>query len=399
VSRSYDVILAGLGAMGSATAFHLAGRGLRVLALDRHRPPHPLGSTHGGTRIIRETSFEHPRYVPLVRRAYECWRRIEAATGRSLLHITGGLFVGAAGGPFVAKSKESADIHGVPYELLSPAEIRRRFPAFQPADETVGFYEPGAGILGPEACVQACLDYAAARGVELRFDEPIEDWKADGDGVAVVTPRGRYTAAKLLLATGAWMLAPLAELGIRVAVERVVMHWFAPGGGGDPASFDRERCPLALWEFGPPPQAAFASFPIAAGEIKTAIHHGGEPTTAATVRRDVEAAEVEGMRRLLARFLPGARGPHRRSAVCLYTNTADGDFLIDVHPEHRQVLLASPCSGFGFKFASAIGELLAELLMEGKTGWDLKPFGIDRLTSPVRGTPPTAGPRGPSRPG
>ena len=386
---TYDVILAGLGAMGSATAFHLADRkGLRVLALDRHRPPHTLGSTHGGTRIIRETSFEHPRYVPLVRRAYACWRRMEAATGRPLLRVTGGVFIGAPDGPFVAKSRESADIHGVPYEILPPAEIRRRFPAFRPAAGTVGFFEPGAGMLGPEACVQACLDHARAGGVELRFDEPIERWEPSGEGVTVTTPRGHYSAAKLLLATGPWMLDTLTRVGVPVTAERIVMHWFAPTG--DHVPFDAARCPLALWEFGP--NAAFASFPIEGGEIKTTIHHGGEPTTPDTVRRDVRPDEIASMRTMLERFLPGANGTHRRSAVCLYTNVAGGDFLIDAHPEHRQVLLASPCSGFGFKFASAIGELLAELLVDGKTAWDLRPFGIERLTSPARDTDRNAGP-------
>ena len=392
---TYDVIVAGLGAMGSATAFHLAGRkGLRVLAFDRYHPPHTLGSTHGGSRIIRETSFEHPRYVPLVRRAYAGWRRIEAATGQPLLHITGGLFVGAPagewGGPFVAKSKDSADIHGVPYEILAPAEIRRRFPAFRPEEGTVGFFEPGAGILKPEACVQACLDYARAGGVELKFDEPLERWDASGGGVTVTTARGHYGAARLLLATGPWMLDTLASVGVPVTVERIVMHWFAPPPRGDAGAFDAARCPVALWEFGR--QAAFASFPIEGGEIKTTIHHGGEPTTPDTVRRDVAPDEIAAMRGLLARFLPGANGAHRRSAVCLYTNVAGGDFLIDAHPEHRQVLLASPCSGFGFKFASAIGELLAELLVDGKTNWDLRPFGIERLTSPARGTDRSAGP-------
>ena len=374
---TYDVILAGLGAMGSATAFHLAGRkGLRVLALDRYRPPHILGSTHGGSRIIRETSFEHPRYVPLVRRAYECWRRMEAATGRPLLTITGAVFIGARDGVFVARSKESADTHGVRYEILSPAEIRRRFPAFRPDAGAVGFFEPGAGILGPEACVQACLDYARAGGVEVRFDEPVVRWQANGKGVTVTTPRGRYSAGKLLLAAGPWMLDTLTRVGVPVTAERIVMHWFAPSG--DAAAFDAARCPLALWEFGP--NAAFASFPIEAGEIKTTIHHGGEPTAPDTVRRGVGADEIAAMRKMLKRFLPGANGAHRRSAVCLYTNVRGGDFLIDSHPEHRQVLLASPCSGFGFKFASAIGELLAQLLVDGKTEWDLKPFGIERLT-------------------
>jgi sarcosine oxidase len=386
---TYDVILAGLGAMGSATAFHLAGRkGLRVLALDRHRPPHTLGSTHGGTRIIRETSFEHPRYVPLVRRAYTCWRKIEAATGRPLLQITGGVFIGASDGTFVAKSKESADVHGVPYEILSPAEIRRRFSAFHPDDGSVGFFEPGAGILGPESCVQACLDYARAGGIELKFDEPVVRWEASGKGVTVTTPHGRYSGGKLLLAAGPWMLDTLTRVGVPVTAERIVMHWFAPSG--DAAAFDAARCPFALWEFGP--NAAFASFPIEAGEIKTTIHHGGEPTTPDTVRRDVGADEIAAMRKMLKRFLPGANGAHRRSAVCLYTNVQGGDFLIDTHPEHPQVLLASPCSGFGFKFASAIGELLAELLADGTTTWDLRPFGIDRLISPARGTGRSAGP-------
>jgi len=385
---TYDVIVAGLGAMGSATAFHLAGRkGIRVLGLDRHHPPHTLGSTHGSTRIIRETSFEHPRYVPLVRRAYECWRRMETATGRSLLTITGGVFIGAPDGPFVAKSKESADIHGVPYEILSPADIRKRFPAFRPEEDSVGFFEPGAGILGPETCVQACLDYARAGGVELKFDEPVVRWEASGDGVTVTTARGRYSAAKLLLATGPWMLDTLGNVGVAVTAERITMHWFAPPG--DRAPFDGARCPLALWEFGA--NTAFASFPIEAGEIKTTVHHGGESTTPDTVRRDVAPDEIAAMQGLLARFLPGANGTHRRSAVCLYTNVAGGDFLIDAHPEHRQVLLASPCSGFGFKFASAIGELLAELLVDETTAWDLRPFGIERLISRARGTDRSVG--------
>ena len=385
---TYDVIVAGLGAMGSATAFHLAGRkGLRVLALDRHHPPHTLGSTHGGTRIIRETSFEHPRYVPLVRRAYECWRQIEAATGRPLLKITGGVFIGARDGTFVAKSKESADVHAVPYEILSPADIRRRFPAFRPDDGTVGFFEPGAGILGPETCVQACLDYARAKGVDLKFDEPVVRWEASGKGVTVTTPRGRYSGGKLLLAAGPWMLDTLTRIGVPVTAERIVMHWFAPAG--DTAPFDAARCPLALWEFGP--NAAFASFPIEGGEIKTTIHHGGEPTTADTMRRDVGADEIAAMRRMLKRFLPGSSGAHRRSAVCLYTNVGGGDFLIDAHPAHGQVLLASPCSGFGFKFASAIGELLADLLVDGKTKWDLRPFGIGRLISRAPSTGRSAG--------
>ena len=322
--------------------------------------------------------------MPLVRRAYECWREMESATGQSLLRITGGVFIGARDGTFVAKSKESADTHAVPYEILSPAEIRRRFPAFRPAEDMVGFYEARAGVLGPETCVQACLDHARAGGVEIKFDEPVVRWGGapSGEGVTVTTPRGRYEAGRLLLAAGPWMLDTLTQVGVPVTAERIVMHWFVPSG--NPGTFDAARCPIALWEFGP--NAAFASFPVEAGGIKTTIHHGGEPTTPDRVRRDVGADEIAAMRKMLQRFLPGANGAHRRSAVCLYTNVGGGDFLIDTHPEYRQVLLASPCSGFGFKFASAIGELLAEVLVDGKTKWDLRPFGIARVTSPARGT-------------
>lgn len=375
---AYDVIVAGLGAVGSATAFFLAERGARVLGLDRYHPPHAYGSTHGGSRIIRETAFEHPRYVPIVRRAYECWRLIEQATGRSLLRETGGLFIGDPNGQVVRGSRESAQVHGVPFEQWNRAELAQRYPVYTPRPGAVGFFDPRAGILDPEACVAACLDRAAARGATLRFDEPLERWQTNSDGVTVVTAQGRYSAAQCVVATGPWMQEPLADAGVRTVVERVLMHWFAPA---DPAPFAPGRFPVTLIEYAT--DEVFAAFPVDRdGLVKVTVHHGGDVATAASVRREVAPAEVETMRSLLARRIPSANGRWVRSAPCLYTNTPDGQFIISRHPASDCVWLASPCSGFGFKFASAVGEMLAELALDGRTRQDVTPFALDRFRNP-----------------
>ena len=367
----YDIILAGLGAMGSATAFHLAGRGLRVLGLDRYHPPHGFGSTHGGSRVIRETAFEHPRYVPLARRVYERWRRIEALTGESLLHITGTLFVGAPDSPVIAGTLASAREHGVAHEQIPVGQLPIRYPVLQSLDGAVGVLEPGGGWLDPERCVDACLRHARKNGVELQFDEPIERWEPDGDGVAVTTTRGRYQTGRLLLSAGPWMPELLGSVGATLVVERQVQHWFAPAR--EAAAF--ARMPIFVWQT---LEAVFYALPPAGDTIKVAVHHDGERTAPGTVRRTVSGEEIEATRVLLQRYVPALAGEHRRASVCLYTNSVDGDFVIDWHPSHRTVLVASPCSGFGFKFASAIGEILADLLTGGTSWYDLAPFRIGR---------------------
>lgn len=373
-ARSADVIVAGLGAMGSATAFHLARRGARVLGLDRYTPPHSLGSTHGGTRVIRETAFEHPRYVALARRAYDCWREIEKATGAALLRITGVLFLGPAGGRLVSASRASGRSHGVECEDLTADEVRRRFPQFRSDAGMVGLLEPHAGVLAAERSIEACLEYARARGAELRLEEPLERWEASGDGVAVTTPKGRYTAGRLVIATGPWMQAVLEEVGVPVWVERVLMHWFAPAAR--PETLEAPPCPVSLWEC--PSDVLFAAFPLADGAVKIAVHHHGARTSPEAVNRTVSAEEIAAASALIRRYIPDAAGAHARSAVCLYTNTPDGDFVLDFHPKHPEVVLASPCSGIGFKFSSVIGEILADLATEGRSRLDLSPFRIGR---------------------
>lgn len=370
----YDIILAGLGAAGSSTAVHLSGRGFRVLGLDRFHPPHTMGSSHGGSRVIRETAFEHPRYVPLARRAYENWRRLETDTGTSLLHRTGVLYVGARDSGIVAGTLASAGQHDINHEILDATALARRYPGLADLGSAIGVLEPGAGWLDPEGAVAAALRHAASRGAELRFDEPVTQWRVAGDAVRVTTTRGTYEASRLLLAAGAWMPSLAGVAGRGLWVERQVQHWF------EPLSQEGATLPVFIRQT---EDAVFYALPPAAradGAIKVAVHHDGAPTTPETVQREVGSDEITTTRRLLERYAPPLAGPHRASAVCLYTNAADGQFVIDRHPAHRSVVVASPCSGFGFKFASAVGEILAGLLLdEEPRDVDLAPFRIGRL--------------------
>jgi len=353
--------------MGASTAFHLAGRGLRVLGLDRFHPPHTLGSTHGGSRVIRETAFEHPRYVPLARQAFERWRHLETATGALLLHRTGVLFLGAADGALVSGTLTSARDHAVPHEWIPADDLARRYPLFRNLGDAVAVLEPGGGWLDPERCVAAALTYASARGVDLHWDEPLLSWTPDGDGVSVKTSHGRYRGHRLLLAVGPWMPGLLGPLGASLSVERQVQHWFAPvPGAAIPVAM-----PVFIWET---PEAVFYALPPAGGETKVAVHHGGELTTPESVRRTVDADEIAATHTLLQRYAPALAGSHRRSAVCLYTNSADGQFVIDRHPEHEAVVIVSACSGFGFKFASALGAIAAAILIDTSPPIDLAPF-------------------------
>jgi sarcosine oxidase len=368
VAASYDIIIAGLGAMGSAAAFHLARRGTRVLGLDRFAPPHCLGSSHGQTRIIREAYFEHPTYVPIVQRAYHLWEELAKAAGAELFRQTGGLMIGAPDSTLVRGAKLSADTHGLAYEMLSAAELRRRFPALRPADDMLAVLEPRAGVLFPNRCIAAHLELARRHGAELRFDEPVERWEPDGQGVRVATSHGEFTAAQLIVSVGAWVNTLLPGLPMRV--ERQVQLWFEPEQSSAP--FAPERCPIHMWQFDG--RRFFYGIPDFGEGLKVAFHHDGESTTPDAVRREVAPGEVEAMRTVLRRFVPGADGPPCAATVCLYTNTPDEHFWIDRHRDCPQVLVASPCSGHGFKFSAAIGEILADLAQGQPPKFDLSLF-------------------------
>jgi sarcosine oxidase len=380
MTKRYDVIVAGLGGMGSASAYHLAARGRRLLGLEQFAPRHTLGSSHGDSRIIREMYFEHPLYVPLVQRAYELWQALQRDAGEPLLHVNGGLMLGPREGMLVTGTLHSAAEHGLPHELLDPREVHARFPAFSIADDNVAVLDPRAGFLRPEACTDAHLALAARHGAELRFEEPLTEWEPDGDGVRVRTANGTYTAERLLLTAGAWTGALLRGMELPLEVERQVLFWFdPPADAGD--RYTPARCPIYAWEH--TPGFIGYGFPRLEKGVKTALMHQGEVSAhPGEVRRTVDDAEVEPLRAALRQVLPElAAAPVRTSTVCLFTNTPDTDFAVGTHPEHPQVLVSSPCSGHGFKFASAMGELHADLLTGGRARFDLTPFRLDRFGS------------------
>ena len=373
----YDAIVVGLGAMGSAAAYHLALRGKRVLGLDRFRPPHDLGSSHGRTRIIREAYFEHTLYVPLVRRAYELWAELEQASGRQLLLQTGGLMIGPPGGVLVTGAKRSAEDHKLAHEVLSAAELRRRFPVFAPPDDFVAVWEPRAGILFPELAIQTHLELAVRAGATLRFDEPILNWEPDGRGVRVSTASNQYRARRLLLSAGAWIGSLLPDLPLALRVERQVMCWFESRGSESASSRRLLQAPIFIWEHAP--RRFFYGFPDLGEGVKVAIHHEGEITRPEVLWREAQPEDVVPVKALLERFLPGAAGPLRSAVVCMYTNTPDEHFILGHHPAYPQALIASPCSGHGFKFSPAIGELAALLLDGQPPSFDLSLFAPERF--------------------
>lgn len=369
MSGPFDVIIVGLGAMGSAAAFHLVKRGRSVLGLDQFAPPHSFGSSHGQTRIIREAYFEHPIYVPIVRRAYELWDELGREANTRLFVQTGGLMLGSPDGVLVKGTKRSAQTHGLPYETLSAREIRNRFPALCPTEKMVGIFEPRAGILFPEECISAHLGLARKHGAILNLPETVVSWKSVGDGVRVLTSRGEYMAGQLVLSAGSWITSLVPELNLPFTVERQVLFWF---GSSDRACFKPERCPIHLWEY--VPGKFFYGFPDLANGVKVARHHQGEITSPDKVRREVAVEEVEAMQKLAQPHLPKLDGPLVSAVVCLYTNTPDEHFFIDQHPGCPRVWIVSPCSGHGFKFSSAIGEIVCDLIQGERPRFDLSLF-------------------------
>ncbi len=358
--------------MGSAAAYHLARRGVEVVGFDRFQPPHAMGSSHGETRIIRVAYFEDPRYVPFVSRAWDLWLDLEMECERPLLRQTGGLMIGPPGGPVVAGALSSALAHGLPHERLDAATLMRRYPAHrvEPGDEAI--WEPQAGYLDPEACVDAHVRAARIAGAELHGDEPVLDWRPDGEGVRVRTAKGECAAGRLIVAAGAWLPRLLPDLADRFSVARQPLFWFEPRSNAP--LFDPGRFPIFIREH--LPGRYVYGFPMIGGRVKFAIHMEGEPADPDTVRRTAGDDEVEKLRAILDRCLPDAAGRCVDRAVCLYTNTADEHFRLGPHPGHPQVIVASCCSGHGFKFASAAGEVLADLATGEEPKVDLGLFAL-----------------------
>jgi sarcosine oxidase len=381
----YDVIVAGLGGMGSAAAYHLAARGEHVLGLERYTPAHDKGSSHGQSRIIRLAYSEDPAYVPLVLRAYELWERLQSETGEDLMTITGGLMIGPPGTRVFEGSKESAEKYDLPHEILDAAELKRRYPVFEPTLDTVALFEERAGFLRPEACVKAHLDRAASHGADLRFEEEILAWEPKRSGVRVETASGGYEAERLVISAGAWAPRLLADLGLPLGVTRQILFWFDPKGGIEPYLSD--RFPIFIWE--PEDGNSFYAIPAHDGHtggVKAAFFRAdGKPADPETIDREVHEEEVEFIRSYLARYVPDLDGDFLFAKTCMYTNTPDEHFVISTHPNHPQVAIAAGFSGHGYKFCSVVGEILADLLTQGETTHPIDLFSPARLVDAARG--------------
>jgi len=370
--RVYDAIVAGLGAHGSAAAYQLAKRGQSVLGFDRFARGHTLASFGGLSRIIRLSYYEHPSYVPLLKRAWDLWRELERDSGETLLAQTGGLYMGPPDGELLAGSLASARTHRLAHEVLDNAELRRRYPVFEIDRDWIGVLDTQAGWLAPERSVETHLRLAERHGATLRFSEPIDRWERAGDDVRVTSARGSYRARHLVITAGAWLPRLLPHLGPHLWVERNVLFWFEPRGERDAFA----KLPVYIVEDS---DRLYYGFPYdPSSGLKVAGLHFGDRVDPDTVDRDPSPTDEERVRSWLRRRMPLANGERRRAQVCLYTNSPDGHFIID---RDGPVTYASACSGHGFKFASAVGEILADLAMTGRSELDIGFLAAERLAS------------------
>ncbi|MEA2531229.1 MAG: sarcosine oxidase [Thermomicrobiales bacterium] len=360
----YDVIVVGLGAMGSAAAYHLSRRGERVLGLDAYAAGHTNGSSHGESRIIRLAYYEHPDYNMLLARAYELWAALEAEAGEQLLYPSGGLMFGRPDDELVAESIAAIRRQEREHEILDAVEVRRRYPAFQPDDDEIALFDPRMGILFADRCVAAHRRLAVAHGAVLRDETTVRRWTATADGVEVWTDAGRFRAARLVIAAGPWIGKLLPELARMIGIERIPVFYWQPRESPD--LFALGRFPVYMWERRG--EGVFYGFPhLTLPGIKAGRHHNEDWCDPDTVERVVTAEDERLVRDFFARHIPALNGEVVERYACLYTTTPDQHFLIDRHPAHANVCYASSCSGHGFKFAAVVGELLADLALTGRT--------------------------------
>lgn len=387
---SCDVVVIGLGAMGSAALYQLARRGVKAVGIDQFEPPHDRGSTHGETRITRQAIGEGEAYVPLALRSNEIWKELEAATGERLLVQNGCLILESlqrnAQGPiraaFLSRTQQAALRYNIPHEMLDASEVRHRYPHFTPSEDEIGYFEPGGGYLNPERCISVQLQQARALGSSIQLGVRVSSVERDGTGVRVVTDRGTIQAGQAIVSAGAWASALLgAPYDRLLSPTRQVMHWFEIE-----AEWARHwaESPVFIWSDGPHPNDFFYGFPSLSGSntMKTAGEQYDATTLPDDVNRVVDPSESDAMyARHLSGRVRGLRSKAVRAITCLYTVTPDSNFLIDHHPENESILVVSPCSGHGFKHSAAIGEVAAQCAVEGKSAIDISAFHLRRFDS------------------
>lgn len=377
MAPDYDVIVVGVGAMGAAACWELARRGVRVLGLEQFDLPHARGSSHGYSRVTRTAYYEHPDYVPLLRRAHARWVELEKESGERLLHLVGGLYLGPLDGPLVGGSLAAARQHGLAHELLDAATLARRFPQFRLPADFVGVHEHAAGFLLPELAISALVTGALRRGAEIHGHEEVLAWQAEASHVTVTTRRATYRARHVIFSGGAWSSRLVRDLGVPLTVTRQVLGWVWPRAW---PSFQLGSFPV--WMIDRLDGSVYYGFPLITHSpgLKIALHAPMQATEPDTVAREVLPGDEETFRAGLRQFLPEADGPLLALRTCLYTNTPDGHFIIDRHPRQARVTVAAGFSGHGFKFASVVGEALADLATTGSTALPIGFLGLGRFS-------------------
>ncbi len=376
MSKRFDVIVLGVGAMGASACYHLASRGAAVLGLEQFDIPNDQGSAHGQSRAFRMCYFEHPDYVPLLRRSLELWHQLEEITERKLLHMTGGIWFGPADCELIAGSRDAAVTHDLTHEWIEYDDAAKRYPQFTIPDGYVGFYEPQAGLLLPERIISACAEHAAKRGAVLRANEAVVKWEADSKSVTIHTTQSEYEADHLIVCAGPWSSRVLDEIGVELSVTRQIAIWVQP-----PEAELFALGTLPIWAIDRPAGGMYYGFPILSDKagFKLSVHCPGPSTDPDAIDHVAQDDEMNELREMLGRFIPGADGPLLEASVCMYTNTPDANFIIDHHPQHANVTIACGFSGHGFKFASVIGEALADLALDGRTELPIGFLGVQRF--------------------
>lgn len=369
---NWDVIVLGLGGVGSAAAFHLASSPCRVLGIDQYDPPHDRGSSHGKTRVIRQAYFEHPCYVPLLRRAYDLWDELEARSSAKLFHRTGLVEIGPADGIVIRGVKASADEYQLDIEELSMSDVSARWPGLAGQNDWTAIVENNAGFLSVEQCVAQHLRLAVEAGAECRHGLRVLDWNADQRGVQVVTAEGTETARHLVIAAGPWARA-ISNLPLQTKLLRKFQYWFDPDRSGYKLD---EGFPCFFYETADGFFYGFPSFQNAG--VKVARHSGGQEIARPDDRHGSDPVDRKLIDRFVGQCLPGVSNRLKSQAGCYYTMTDDEHFIIDRHPEHAAVTLIAGLSGHGFKFTSVLGEIACRMAMGRATGFDLSLFGISR---------------------
>ena len=381
----FSVAVIGCGTMGAAACMHLAQRGVRVLGLDAHPVPHPHGSHHGGSRIIRDCYFEHPDYVPLLLRCRALWDALERESGIRCVHRPGVLYLGPPGSAVVERSADSGAAHGIPAHRWTMRDVAAHFPQFRAPDDWVALFEPGAGFVRPERAVEAFLRVARAHGAAIHESEPVLGWDETAHGVRVRTARATYEADALVITAGAWTPKLAAQLGVPLQPLRIPIAWLAPR---DPAACESPRMPV--WYVDRPhgapgvygiPTAPDQGTPVG---VKVALHGAGTPCDPSAPRPPATPDELDAIRAATEPFVPCAAGAPIAGSTCLYTMSPDEHFVVDRMPGCARTWVACGFSGHGFKFAPVLGQALADLATEGRTPLPVGFLGLQRLRNAVR---------------